>query len=392
MGRAREILAAALLLAVACDDRASSSSAPAGPSASIECPGTPAGTVRVASVQAPRRLVRLRYPTARVGSEGLSALGWTALDSAAAARLSPGDVLASEVDGLATSGSVPTDPRMGEQWHHAAVGAPQAWARVEGRSLPAIAVIDSGVFTVHPELGTQVLPGWSFLTGTSDTSDQLGHGTTVSGTCAAKADNGLGGAGVAFGAQVVPLVVLDAGDRAWYSDIARAIVYAADQGIRIINVSVGGETASDVLQSAVDYAWARGCVVFASAMNRGSTVPQYPAACERVVAVGAVDWAGRLASFSGRGPWVDLVAPGQSILTTVGAHCFGYKNGTSYASPIVASVAALILAARPELGAQALVDLITATCDDLGDPGVDDLFGAGRVNAARAVAAALTGM
>lgn len=237
----------------------------------------------------------------------------------------------------------------------------------------------------HPDLRGALVPGWNFLSGTRDTSDVLGHGTAVAGAAAAAANNAIGGAGVAAGARLMPLVALDANDRASYSDIARAIVYAVDHGARVINVSLGGPTPSLALDRAIEYAWERGCLVVASAMNSGDSTPHYPAASPRALAVSATTAADTLAGFSTYGDWVDFSGPGVSILTTASGGRYAYRHGTSFAAPMVSGTLALMPAARPRASPEELVALLAEAAEDLGAPGPDPYFGRGRVHARRAV-------
>jgi hypothetical protein len=188
--------------------------------------------------------------------------------------------------------------------------------------------------------------------------------------------------------MIMPLVVLNSSDYAAYSDIANAITYAADHGARVINISIGGSSPSSTLQSAVNYAWSKGAVIFASAMNNSSSTPYYPAACANVVAVSATDVNDVFASFSNYGSWIDLSAPGNNILTTMRGGGYGYWYGTSFSSPIVAATAALMLSVQPGLSNSTLVSLLEQNSDDLGTPGWDPYFGFGRVNVSKAVLAA----
>jgi hypothetical protein len=254
-----------------------------------------------------------------------------------------------------------------------------------------IAIIDSGADPTHPDLAPKLLSGWNFLTGTSNTADtgaNGGHGTAVSGAAAAATDNFIGVAGVSWANPILPLVVLNSSDYALYSDIASAITYAADHGARIASISIGGSTASSTLQSAVDYAWNKGTVIFAAAMNNSSSTPYYPAATNHVLAISATEPSDTLASFSNYGSWIDLSAPGDSILTTELGGAYWYCWGTSLATPIAAAVGALALAENPNLTASALVALLEQNSDDLGTPGYDIYYGWGRVNAYKAVLAA----
>lgn len=288
------------------------------------------------------------------------------------------DYYAQTADGTGTSpGASPNDPKYPAQWHLPQIHIPEAWSTTTGAATVLVAVIDSGVESTHPDLATKLVTGWNFLTGTSDTGDQMGHGTAVAGTIAAVSDNGIGVAGVSWRSTILPVTVVDMSERAAYSDIAAAIEYAADRGARIINVSIGGQAQSDTLQYAVDYAWARGALIFASAMNAGASSPYYPAACDHVVAVAATDATGHLASFSNFGSWITVAAPGVDILTTSMGGGYGYWSGTSFASPIAAGVAALMLAVQPSLTNADLIRLLVQTAD-----------GGGIVNAARAIQSA----
>ena len=204
----------------------------------------------------------------------------------------------------------------------------------------------------------------------------------------AATDNGIGVAGVGWRTPIMPLVVLNASDYAAYSDIANAIIYAADHGVRIINVSVCGTSASSVLQSAVDYAWNKGALVFAAAGNKATSALTYPAACARAIAVSSTEKTDVLSSFSNYGSWISLAAPGNYILTTRKGGTYSQWYGTSFASPIAAGVAALALAVRPTMDRDTLLRIIEQNTDDLGSPGFDSSFGWGRVNAFKTVAAA----
>jgi subtilisin family serine protease len=289
-----------------------------------------------------------------------------------------------ERDYYAHTASDPNDPSFGSQWYLPRIAGPQAWSLTTGSPSIVVAVIDSGVYGEHPDLKSKLVQGWNFVQPNEDTSDVLGHGTAVAGTVAAATNNGIGIAGVNWASRVMPLVVVDASDFAAYSDIASAIRFAADRGVRIINISIGGPNPSDALQSAVDYAWSRGAVIFASAMNESTSSRYYPAACNHVVAVSATDANDHLASFSNFGGWITLAAPGTNILTTMNGGGYGYWNGTSFSSPVAAGVAALLLAASPDLTADQLVATLKQTADAVGDA---NYFGAGRVNAYRAVLA-----
>jgi subtilisin family serine protease len=290
-----------------------------------------------------------------------------------------------EPEGVGQGTQIPNDASFAAQWHLNRIDAPNAWLSTTGAAQSPIAIIDSGVDATHPDLSSKVIPGWSFLSNNSDTRDVLGHGTKTAGVAAAAANNSIGVAGVSWLNPIMPLVVLDSSNYATYFNIGKAITWAADHGARVLSISISGTTSSSTLQSAVDYAWNKGAIVIAAAGNSGTTAMMYPAACNRAIAVGATDSNDALASFSNRGAWVDLVAPGVSIMTTTRGGGYGAASGTSFSTPMTAGVAALILAMRPSLSVSALETQIKQSVDDLGVAGFDTLYGAGRLNAFKAV-------
>ncbi|HXI42732.1 MAG TPA: Ig-like domain-containing protein [Bryobacteraceae bacterium] len=314
-----------------------------------------------------------------------------ALDAVTKALESSGRFTFIERDFVAHGMATPNDPDFSQQWHLGKIQAASAWGLTTGSATIPIAILDSGADPTHPDLAPKLLPGWNFVTGTSNTADNGalgGHGTAVSGAAAAVTNNLTGVAGVGWNNTVLPLVVLDSTNYASYSNIASAINYAADHGARIISISIAGPTASSTLQSAVDYAWSKGAVIFAAAGNSGTSTPVYPAACNNVLAISATEPTDTLASFSDYGTWIDLSAPGDSILTTEKGGGYWSCYGTSLATPIAAAVGALALSANPSLTASQLVSLLEQNSDDLGTPGYDQYFGWGRVNAYKAVLAA----
>jgi thermitase len=212
--------------------------------------------------------------------------------------------------------ATPNDPDYPSAWHLTQISAPSAWDTTTGSPKVTVAVIDSGADSTHPDLGPKLVPGWSFLSGTSNTSDTMGHGTATAGTVGAASNNGTGVASIAWQNPIMPLVVVDSTGYASYSNMASAITYAADHGARIVNMSLAGSGASSTLQSAVTYAWGKGTVVFASAGNYSTSTPYYPAACDYVLAISSTNSLDQLSSFSNYGSWIDLAAPGEGIWTT----------------------------------------------------------------------------
>lgn len=309
----------------------------------------------------------------------------------AALRSDPGIEFA-ERDGIARAAFVPNDPYVisGDEWHLAKVQAPQAWNLTTGSASTVVAVLDSGINAAHPDLAGRVLPGYNFLDNNADTTDGFGHGTAVAGVIFAAGNNGLGVAGIAYGCNVLPVKVVDGSGFAAYSTIAEGIKYAVEQRARVINISISGDSSSSTLQDALNYAWSNNVLVIAAAGNSSSSTPEYPAACEHVLAVSATEPDDSLAPFSSYGAFVALCAPGDNIWTTQHdlSNPYGPWRGTSFASPIVAGVAALVASASPSLSNAEIASLLEKTADDLGPAGYDTSFGYGRVNAFRAVSAA----
>jgi hypothetical protein len=301
------------------------------------------------------------------------------------------DIEFAERDYIARACMTVNDPYVisGSEWHLARIQALQAWDITAGTSNVIIAVLDSGINTAHPDLAGRILPGYDFVNNDSDPTDDFGHGTAVAGTVIADGNNGIGVAGVAFGCSVLPVKVMDATGAASHSTIAQGIEFAIQQGARIINLSLAGDWPSSTLQNAINDAWSNNVIVVAAAGNNGSTVPQYPGACEHVLAVAASEPDDSRAWFSSYGAYVTLFAPGDTIWTTQRDtnNPYGAWSGTSFSSPVVAGVAALLLSMQPSLSNMQVVQVLEQTADNLGSPGYDSTFSYGRVNAFRAVSA-----
>jgi subtilisin family serine protease len=258
-----------------------------------------------------------------------------------------------------------------------------------------VAVVDSGVAASHPDLAGRLLPGHDFVDKDATPQDGNGHGTHVTGIVAADAGNGVGIEGVAPGAMVMPVRVLDNSGSGTADDVAKGIDWAVAHHADVINLSLGGDALSTVVGdntqfvAAVDRAVAAGVVVVAAAGNDSLPYCEQPATQGKILCVGAVDSRGVRSFFSSSG---DLVAPGGSgaggssedILSTWNDGTYMDLAGTSQATPHVAGVAALLVSLG--LHGQKVVDRILATATDAGVPGPDDIYGAGIVNAQAAVA------
>ncbi len=293
---------------------------------------------------------------------------------------------------------VPNDPMLSEQWHLKRVHAERAWDFSTGRGV-TVAVVDTGIacesfgpFTKASDLAeTKCVRGFDFINRRSEVADDHGHGTHVAGTIAQSTDNGVGTAGLAFAARLMPVKVLNGMGWGSFASVADGIRFAADNGANVINLSLGGPFPSRVVEKAVRYARGRGVVVIAAAGNSGGSV-DYPGASKHVVGVSATDPNDKLAPFSSRGTGVDIAAPGvgvvqQSICDGGKNHCelFPSWSGTSMAAPHVAGTAALLASmgvTRPEAVEKLLLG--TAVQVETGRKGRAH-FGRGIVDAGAAV-------
>jgi len=236
----------------------------------------------------------------------------------------------------------PNDPRYAEQWALPAIGAPEAWAAMPADApVITVAVIDSGICADHPDLAGRIQAGWDFVQSDDTPQDDFGHGCSVSGIIAANINNSVGIAGVAPNASIMPLRVLNASGVGSYSDVAAAIVFAADNGAQVINLSLGGSSPSATLEAAVNYAIAKGVIIVAAAGNNGTEGALYPAAYPDVIAVGSVDRDLQHSAFSNYGPLIDIWAPGRDILSTQRDGTYALVTGTSFAAPYVAGAEAV---------------------------------------------------
>ncbi len=276
------------------------------------------------------------------------------------------------------------------------IKAGPAWDETKGDPTTIIAVLDSGVDMTHVELaGKVVSTGRDFANDDFDATDDNAHGTHVAGVAAADTDNGQGIAGVAWNARILPVKVVEADGTGLYSWVIEGIVWAVDQGARVINLSLGGDEPDDFLEDACRYAFEKGVVVVAAAGNDGASVV-YPAAYDRyVLAVAATDAKDRRASFSNTGPEVDVAAPGVYILGPCPQWYAGegylpylFVSGTSQATAHASGLAALILSVKPWLRPAEVMNVIRYTADDVNKaekPGRDNELGYGRINMERAL-------
>ncbi|MEA2195112.1 MAG: hypothetical protein QOG42_1546 [Solirubrobacteraceae bacterium] len=311
-----------------------------------------------------------------------------------------------------------SDPMLDDQWGltDAATGAPEAWTQSRGNGI-VVAVLDSGVQLNHPDLADSLWrnPGEIPANGIDDdhngyvddvnganikalngnVDDDNGHGTHVAGIIAAQAGNGIGGSGIAPGAKIMSVKVLDANRAGDSSLLAKGIHYAVDQGAKILNVSINGDGTSPDLDAALAYAGAHGATVVASAGNNNRDIditPSYPASSTdpAVLTVTATQTTGSLLSIANRGlRSVDLAAPGGNILSTARGSGYELREGTSMAAPFVAGSLALMAAARTDLPQSALRAALVQSAPQ--PKLLAGLLGSGALNVAAALHSILPG-
>ena len=314
-----------------------------------------------------------------------------------------------------------SDPRYSEQWNLRAINIPETWKIEQGNPSVIVGVVDSGIIKKHPDLQNKLwhnsdeipnngidddnngyvddLYGWDFsdaptLPGQGDwvirdnsPDDETGHGTHVSGIIAAETDNGIGIAGIASKCKIMTLRAgfrIGLGSFLQNDDVAAAIVYAADNGANVINLSLGDTVNAFLIQAAVEYAFNRGCVLVAAAGNSPEPGAYYPAALDDVISVASLDNNLQLGN-SNFGSSVDIAAPGEDIISTDfnlqdTSDIDGYRirSGTSMATAHVSGVAALLISANPSCNNFQIQQWLKSAAQELS---ITNLVGAGVVDA-----------
>jgi len=297
-----------------------------------------------------------------------------------------------EPDFIAEAIETPNDPYFAQQWGMTKIQAPQAWDVTTGKPDIWIAILDTGIDQDHQDLPglTKIVANANF-TFSLTWDDIYGHGTHVAGIAAAATNNGIGVAGVGRNSGLINVKVLGDNGSGYYSWVASGITWAANYGAKVINMSLGGPSASSALEDAVNYAWGKGVVVVAAAGNSSSSALSYPAAYDNCIAVAATTATDTKASFSNYGSWVDVAAPGVSIYSTLPNHPYqlgttlnyGSLSGTSMAAPHVAGLAGLVWATPYGTSNASVRNRIESTADAI--PGTGTYWQYGRINAYRAV-------
>jgi len=307
-----------------------------------------------------------------------------------------------------------------DQWALERIAAPSAWSEFGADpNKPLLAIVDTGITPDHPDLAENVWEnpgeigldgegldkringidddanglvddwqGWDFVNNDNQPLDDQMHGTAVSSVAAAE-DNGIGIAGVCPWCQLLGVKVLDSLGSGTLDAGAEGIIYAADMGARVINLSLGAGTGTQTLADAVTYAWNAGAVVVAAAGNNGLKTLFYPAAYPEAMAIASTDVNDYHSCFSNYSPdFISVSAPGDVVIVadiTNQETGYGFYSGTSLSAPHVTGLAGLLLSQDPSRTNNDVRSIIEDSAVDLGPPGFDDAFGHGRIDALRAV-------
>lgn len=374
----------------------------------------------------PAALIGQQYAGATIAKQ-LTDDGWFRVDVGANVPLtqallafqSRADVIQATPDFKIRAQSIPNDPSFSSLWGltnngsqggstTADINIEPAWA-LGTTSTVVTAVIDSGIDYNHPDLASNIwinrnevagngvdddrngyvddIRGWDFANNDNNPMDDNGHGTHVAGTIGAVGNNGVGVVGVAWQTSIMALKFLDANGSGSLSSAISAINYARVNGAKVINASWGGGGFSSALQSAITQFVSSGGIFVAAAGNESSnnvTTPSFPANYTGVISVGASTRTDTLASFSNFGTNVDVVAPGQSILSTLPNNRYGTLSGTSMAAPHVAGALALLWSQNPTRTAAQITDALMANTDNVLRGSTSQF---GRINVGRAAEA-----
>lgn len=289
-----------------------------------------------------------------------------------------------EYDYLMTISLTPNDPNYSSQVYLPYMNTPAAWDITTGNRDVKVAVLDTGINTTNTDMKNINVSGYNVIAGTTNYADDHGHGTMVTSVIAAQMNNAFGFAGIAPDVSFLSVKVMSSSGTGTYSDMIKGIEYAVNQGASVINMSIGGRTASSALQLAVKNAVDKGVTIVAAAGNENASSISYPAAYPEVIGVGAIDIYGNKMSFSNTGTGLTIMAGGSARVATF-TDFISTATGTSFASPYVAGLVALMYSANPGITPTLVMDSISQTAKDLGPAGYDTTFGYGVVDMGKAL-------
>ena len=272
------------------------------------------------------------------------------------------------------------------QWALQQIHALSLTQSVESSSPVLVAVLDTGIDKNHEELYGKVVAEID-LSRSPTADDIYGHGTPIAGIIAADVNNNLGMMGLAPASRLVNVKVADDKGKCQISILAAGIIWAVDNGASVINISIELKGSTSELKKAMDYAWNNGAIIIAAAGNDGDSLAVYPASYENCLAVTAIQENGTLAPLANYGDWVDVVAPGLDIYSTLPGNRYGYKHGTSFATAYVSGLAALLFSMAADTNGDGKINdevrrAIEAGCDAIDIAGT----GKGSINVAGSIA------
>ncbi len=285
---------------------------------------------------------------------------------------------------------VPNDPVYSREYWTRSTNLEPAWDITTGAPSVIVAVVDSGVYADHPDLKGKLLPGFNFIDNSTNVGDDSPsqHGTIVSLVAAARGNDGVGIAGVAWEVKVLPVKVINSEGDGNSRIVANGIHWAADNGATVINLSIGGPEYSQSVAREIGYARTKNVTVVAAGGNQ-PTERDYPADDQNVITVGATDQNNNPADFTSVVNKMDVAAPGVKITVSLpekGNDLYAV-SGTSFSAPIVSGIVALMQSIRPGLRQEDALAILKSTARDIGTPGPDAASGAGLVDAAQALRA-----
>ena len=279
---------------------------------------------------------------------------------------------------------IPSDTLYPTQWALPKIGWDQVYGTVRPGTWTRVAILDTGVEGSHADFAGVLAPGTSIIDGSDGLTDTNGHGTWLAGIVAARTNNGLGIAGVgADFVQVMPVKVLDANGEGQDSDVIAGLIWAVDNGAKVVLMAFSNPGFSESLQEAIDYAWSKDVVLIAAAGNTGDATPTFPAGDRGVMGVSATDEQDQLAGSSTFGPSAFIAAPGTNIAGTALSSAYTQRSGTSAAAAMVAGAAAYLRAVDPALTNGVIVNRLASTAEPAG---TQQQTGNGRLQIARALA------